>query len=171
MASAAGADVGIRRRGRPHRRRRGPDGGRAEVLGRDVVRDADAVRRRIGLAGQNAAVDPNLTGRENLRMVGMLDGFKPVGRDMDLLRHAEGTSRGGSGYVATSKSATVASDFGPNLYEIRASGGVDVNAVLGSRSPYPGELEVAYPGGVPSSCIVGCRLPTGGWVPNPNFTP
>ncbi len=49
-----------------------PDGGRAEVLGRDVVREADAVRRRIGLAGQNAAVDANLTGRENLRMVGML---------------------------------------------------------------------------------------------------
>ena len=49
-----------------------PDGGHAEVLGRDVVREADAVRRRIGLAGQNAAVDPNLTGRENLRMVGML---------------------------------------------------------------------------------------------------
>src|SRR5512133_1217767 len=49
-----------------------PDGGRAEVLGRDVVREADAVRRRIGLAGQNAAVDPNLTGRENLRMVGIL---------------------------------------------------------------------------------------------------
>jgi daunorubicin resistance ABC transporter ATP-binding subunit len=49
-----------------------PDGGRAEVLGRDVLREADAVRRRIGLAGQNAAVDPNLTGRENLRMVGML---------------------------------------------------------------------------------------------------
>jgi daunorubicin resistance ABC transporter ATP-binding subunit len=49
-----------------------PDGGRAEVFGRDVVREADAVRRRIGLAGQNAAVDPNLTGRENLRMVGML---------------------------------------------------------------------------------------------------
>jgi len=49
-----------------------PDGGRAEVLGHDVVRDAEAVRRRIGLAGQNAAVDPNLTGRENLRMVGIL---------------------------------------------------------------------------------------------------
>jgi ABC-type multidrug transport system ATPase subunit len=44
----------------------------AVVLGCDVVREADAVRRRIGLAGQNAAVDPNLTGRENLRMVGML---------------------------------------------------------------------------------------------------
>src|SRR6266487_5302685 len=49
-----------------------PDGGRAEVLGHDVVREPEAVRRRIGLAGQNAAVDPNLTGRENLRMVGML---------------------------------------------------------------------------------------------------
>ena len=49
-----------------------PDGGRAEVLGHDVVHDAGAVRRRIGLAGQNAAVDPNLTGRENLRMVGLL---------------------------------------------------------------------------------------------------
>jgi daunorubicin resistance ABC transporter ATP-binding subunit len=49
-----------------------PDGGRAEVLGRDVVRRPDAVRRLIGLAGQNAAVDPNLTGRENLRMIGLL---------------------------------------------------------------------------------------------------
>jgi ABC-2 type transport system ATP-binding protein len=49
-----------------------PDGGRAEVLGYDVVRQPDAVRRRIGLAGQYAAVDANLTGRENLRMVGLL---------------------------------------------------------------------------------------------------
>jgi daunorubicin resistance ABC transporter ATP-binding subunit len=49
-----------------------PDGGRAEVLGHDVVKEAAAVRRRIGLAGQYAAIDPNLTGRENLRMVGLL---------------------------------------------------------------------------------------------------
>jgi ABC-2 type transport system ATP-binding protein len=49
-----------------------PDGGRAEVVGYDVVRQPEAVRRRIGLAGQYAAVDPNLTGRENLRMVGLL---------------------------------------------------------------------------------------------------
>jgi daunorubicin resistance ABC transporter ATP-binding subunit len=49
-----------------------PDGGRAEVLGRDVVREADEVRLSIGLAGQNAAVDPNLTGRENLRLIGLL---------------------------------------------------------------------------------------------------
>src|SRR2546425_5254186 len=49
-----------------------PDGGRAEVLGHDVVHDPDGVRCRIGLAGQYAAVDPNLTGRENLRLTGRL---------------------------------------------------------------------------------------------------
>jgi daunorubicin resistance ABC transporter ATP-binding subunit len=49
-----------------------PDGGRAEVLGRDVVREAKEVRNQIGLAGQYATVDTNLTGRENLRLIGRL---------------------------------------------------------------------------------------------------
>jgi ABC-2 type transport system ATP-binding protein len=49
-----------------------PDTGRATVLGHDVVTAAQAVRSTIGLAGQFAAVDGNLTGRENLRMVGQL---------------------------------------------------------------------------------------------------
>ena len=49
-----------------------PDGGRAEVLGYDVVKQPSDVRLRIGLAGQYAAVDANLTGFENLRMVGRL---------------------------------------------------------------------------------------------------
>ena len=49
-----------------------PDGGRATILGHDVVREADIVRRVIGLAGQSATVDENLTGRENLLMVGRL---------------------------------------------------------------------------------------------------
>jgi ABC-2 type transport system ATP-binding protein len=49
-----------------------PDAGRAEVLGLDVVRDAKPIRRVIGLAGQSAAVDENLTGLENLEMVGRL---------------------------------------------------------------------------------------------------
>src|SRR5262249_27078089 len=49
-----------------------PDAGRAEVLGRDVVRQAKEVRTQIGLAGQYATVDPNLTGRENLRLIGRL---------------------------------------------------------------------------------------------------
>jgi daunorubicin resistance ABC transporter ATP-binding subunit len=49
-----------------------PDAGHAEVLGRDVVRQAKEVRTQIGLAGQYATVDPNLTGRENLRLIGRL---------------------------------------------------------------------------------------------------
>jgi ABC-2 type transport system ATP-binding protein len=49
-----------------------PDGGSARVAGLDVVRDAGALRAQIGLAGQYAAVDENLTGRENLEMVGRL---------------------------------------------------------------------------------------------------
>ncbi len=49
-----------------------PDGGRARILGHDVVREAARVRQLIGLAGQYATVDENLTGRENLRMVGRL---------------------------------------------------------------------------------------------------
>src|SRR3954447_23672512 len=52
-----------------------PDGGRAEVDGLDVVRDAEELRFRIGLAGQSAAVDENLTGLENLVMVGRLYGL------------------------------------------------------------------------------------------------
>ncbi|HZD01007.1 MAG TPA: ATP-binding cassette domain-containing protein [Actinomycetes bacterium] len=49
-----------------------PDAGQAWVLGHDVVRDPDGVRYLIGLAGQYAAVDPNLTGRENLRLTARL---------------------------------------------------------------------------------------------------
>src|SRR5436309_4695058 len=49
-----------------------PDAGRAEVFGRDVVHDAAGVRELLGLAGQFAAVDEMLTGRENLQMFGRL---------------------------------------------------------------------------------------------------
>jgi ABC-2 type transport system ATP-binding protein len=50
-----------------------PDQGSARVLGNDVVKKAALVRTLIGLAGQYAAVDENLTGRENLQMVGKLN--------------------------------------------------------------------------------------------------
>ncbi len=51
------------------------DGGTASVLGLDVVAQASELRERIGLAGQYAAVDENLTGLENLVMVGRLYGM------------------------------------------------------------------------------------------------
>jgi len=55
-----------------------PTAGRAEVLGHDVVNEPLAVRRRIGLAGQFAAVDAELTGRENVEMIARLYRLPPV---------------------------------------------------------------------------------------------
>jgi ABC-2 type transport system ATP-binding protein len=49
-----------------------PDAGRAMVEGHDVVREAAAVRRAIGLAGQSLAIQEELTGRENLEIIGRL---------------------------------------------------------------------------------------------------
>jgi ABC-2 type transport system ATP-binding protein len=67
-----------------------PDGGSARVAGLDVVRDAGALRSQIGLAGQYAAVDENLNGRENLEMVGRLyhlGGAASKQRADELLEH------------------------------------------------------------------------------------
>jgi daunorubicin resistance ABC transporter ATP-binding subunit len=55
-----------------------PSAGRARVLGHDVVSEALAVRRRIGLAGQFAAVDGELTGRENVEMIARLYRLRAV---------------------------------------------------------------------------------------------
>src|SRR3712207_739721 len=52
-----------------------PDGGSGRVLGHDVVDDADAVRGLVSLTGQLASVDEDLTGRENLVLLGRLLGF------------------------------------------------------------------------------------------------
>ncbi len=52
-----------------------PDSGTATVAGMDVIKEGDGLRENIGLAGQYAAVDENLTGTENLTMVGRLYGM------------------------------------------------------------------------------------------------
>ncbi|MGH2832959.1 MAG: ATP-binding cassette domain-containing protein [Solirubrobacteraceae bacterium] len=65
-----------------------PDAGSARVLGCDVVHEAPRLRERIGLAGQYAAIDENLTGLENLTMVGRLYGTPrkaAKARGMELL--------------------------------------------------------------------------------------
>ncbi|HEU5008949.1 MAG TPA: ATP-binding cassette domain-containing protein [Jatrophihabitantaceae bacterium] len=75
-----------------------PDSGHAEVAGIDVVRDPDAVRRSIGLAGQFAAVDDNLTGAENLVLVGRLNhmpGSAVRARATELLDRFELADAGG----------------------------------------------------------------------------
>ncbi|HEV2427801.1 MAG TPA: ATP-binding cassette domain-containing protein [Acidimicrobiales bacterium] len=81
-----------------------PTSGHASVNGFDVVREPDEVRRSIGLAGQNAAVDENLTGFENLRMVGRLNHLEKsfvVPRSRELLEHfglSEAADRPVKGY-------------------------------------------------------------------------
>src|ERR1700735_5661677 len=53
-----------------------PDGGSARVAGHDVVSEAAAVQRNIGVTAQDATLDEVLTGRENLVMVGRLSGLR-----------------------------------------------------------------------------------------------
>ncbi|MFF4188380.1 ATP-binding cassette domain-containing protein [Streptomyces sp. NPDC001691] len=65
-----------------------PDAGSARVAGHDVVREQDAVRRRIGVTGQSASVDVELTGRQNLRLFARLHGMRGAtgrGRADELL--------------------------------------------------------------------------------------
>ena len=81
-----------------------PDEGRAEVLGLDVVAHARHVRRRIGLAGQYAAIDERLTGRENLVMIGRLnhrstaDSRRRATELLDRFDLADAADRPASGY-------------------------------------------------------------------------
>jgi ABC-2 type transport system ATP-binding protein len=83
-----------------------PDGGRALVNGHDVVHQAAAVRRSIGLAGQSAAIQEELTGRENLEILGRLHHLSwPQARiradelleEFDLVEAADRPAKGFSG--------------------------------------------------------------------------
>ena len=69
-----------------------PDAGTARVLGHDIVSDADAVRAAVSLTGQLASVDEDLTGRENLILIGRLVGLGKAGarRRADELLEAFG---------------------------------------------------------------------------------
>ncbi len=57
-----------------------PDAGWARVAGHDVVKEAAAVQRNIGVTAQDATVDEVLTGRQNLVMIGRLSGLRRGGR-------------------------------------------------------------------------------------------
>ncbi|MGW0331968.1 ATP-binding cassette domain-containing protein [Streptomyces sp. NPDC003011] len=63
-----------------------PDAGSARIAGHDLVREAAAVRRAIGVTGQYASVDGDLTGRQNLRLFARLHRVRgPAGQAGDLL--------------------------------------------------------------------------------------
>ena len=80
-----------------------PASGELRVRGHDVVRDPMAVRRDIGLAGQFAAVEPTMTGRENLEMTARLFGH---GRRAAQREAAAVIEQLGLGEVADRRSAT-----------------------------------------------------------------
>ena len=79
-----------------------PDAGSARIAGHDLVREAAAVRRSIGVTGQDTSVDGDLTGRENLRLFARLHRVRePAGRAGELLDRfglAEAADRPASTY-------------------------------------------------------------------------
>src|SRR6202161_828559 len=83
-----------------------PTSGSLRVRGHDVVRDPVAVRRDIGLAGQFAAVEPTMTGRENLEMTARLFGHgrlaarRGAAAGVEQLRPGGGAGRRGGGHLA-----------------------------------------------------------------------
>jgi ABC-2 type transport system ATP-binding protein len=80
-----------------------PDAGEARVLGHDIVRDADGVRGAISLTGQLASVDEDLTGRENLILIGRLLGLRraAAGARASELLEAFGIADAGGRLVKT----------------------------------------------------------------------
>ena len=81
-----------------------PDGGSARVLGHDVVAEADTVRELVSLTGQLASVDEDLSGRENLILLGRLLGFsRPAARNRadELLEAFDIAEAGGSSSSST----------------------------------------------------------------------
>jgi uncharacterized protein RhaS with RHS repeats len=103
------------------------------------------------------------------------EGFQPKGTNTDLYEYA--LSNRPSIYVSTSKSSAVARDFTDGyVYTIRGqSNGIDVNTTLGSKSPFPNELEIAVPNGIKPGDIMGARQVsgngkfTGPFIKNPSF--
>ena len=93
-----------------------PDGGVATVNGFDVVRQAQAVRNSIGLAGQFAAIDENLTGRENIVLVGRLN---HLNRTDATQRSTVSSVKYMCSTTASKQRPASAREFGPNATKPR----------------------------------------------------
>ena len=96
-----------------------PDAGSARVLGHDIVTEADAVRGAVSLTGQLASVDEDLTGRENLILLGRLLGLKRAGRQGP--RRPSCSRRSGSPRPRASSSRTTPAGCGAGSTSPRAS--------------------------------------------------
>ncbi len=122
---------------------------------------------KIVFRGERSSMDPSKVFEQ---------GFQPKGTHSDLLQHVSSNTTPGN-FISTSSEQSIAEDFsGKNgyVYEIETSSGRDVNAELGSKSPFPEQKEIAIEGGVKPNEIKGAHVmqngkPTGKYIPNPNF--
>lgn len=104
-------------------------------------------------------------------------GFTPWGTNPSLEDHVRSAkANGGTVYVSTSKERSVAVDFAKGregdsyVYSLQVPNGYDVNRVLGDKSIYPNEHELAIPGRVNPANIRGAWPADGGpFIPNPNY--
>jgi hypothetical protein len=85
------------------------------------------------------------------------------------MEHASGWSTD-SGYVATTKHASIAIGRGGNVYHVDGVEGLDVNGEW-PGNPFADEQEIAVPGRIDPSRIIGVRLRDGTWTDNPNYVP
>ncbi|WP_436410445.1 RHS repeat-associated core domain-containing protein [Morganella morganii] len=90
------------------------------------------------------------------------DGFKTLGPSKDLQKHAFDNRTPPSDFVSTTTDPTKTIGFATKygqvdgyMYTMKTNHGIDVNKVLGSKSPYPAEAEIAMPGGVKTENILG----------------
>ena len=112
----------------------------------------------LGLAGS-----PHLTFRGDSRKPAQIfaEGFSPRGDSTDLRAHARDNRNPPSNFISTSTSPSVARENfaspGDYVYVTRPRNGVDVNKELGDKSPFKTEKEIAVPGGIAGSDIMGAR--------------
>ncbi|MEA5115911.1 MAG: RHS repeat-associated core domain-containing protein [Geobacteraceae bacterium] len=134
----------------------------------------------LGLCKGATSGIPEYTFRGDTRVPAEIfnGGFQPRGTNTDLLGYARHNDP--SVFVGTSTSPKTAGGFageGGYVYTVRpGSNAVDVNASLGRMSPFPHETEIAVPGGISPSDIMGARQIgsvglTGPFIKNPNYIP
>ncbi len=151
----------------------------APMMLNDAV--ALASRAAVGAGGRAAGAMAaegegwlGLTFRGDARPPSMIfeEGFSARGTSTDLLAHALNNTRPPSAFVSTSASPDVAAGFGKNVYVVRPVNGINVNDVLGARSPYPWEAEIAVPWQISPRDIRGVTFPDKGYsIFNPNWRP
>jgi len=154
-------------------------GSKLKSLGGRIVGGgaAAAESAAVGTAVQGAngvRIGPRFTYRGDGRQPDDIfkNGFSAKGSNADLYEHAVFNSDNPSALIPTSESYDVARGFGDNVYVVRPQNGIDVNDVLGGRSPFPRELEIAVPGRISPSDVRAVTSHSGRVsILNPNYKP